>query len=151
MRVKNCLYLGVELFLDQMTQISKIYYSFGANHIPLLYCSCWRPYYCDQTNTIIGNFRYFNEQLIHFLCSQNGCHQLSFFCFRRTNILSGRGGGDRRNWITSRNSFGSQFKAKVSFLRIQADTFRKIALQKSQGKCNVTTLIWWGSNFCFFP
>ena len=74
-----------------------------------------------------------------------------FFVFRRTNILSGRGGGDRRNWISSRNSFGSQFKAKVSFLRIQADTFRKVALQKSQGKWNVTTLILWGSHFCFFP
>ena len=26
----------------------------GANHLPLFYCSCWRPFYCDQTNTIDG-------------------------------------------------------------------------------------------------
>ena len=24
----------------------------GANHIPLFYCSCWHPFYCDQTNTL---------------------------------------------------------------------------------------------------
>ena len=39
----------------------------GANHIPLFYCSCWGPFYCDQTNTIIYilGFRCFSHAIEH--------------------------------------------------------------------------------------